>query len=383
MYLCLPSLLIAASASAFQPPDITTRLTESLSTSADFQTEWSATTSPLSIDGEVANPGAWEMRHHVRAVYTDVRLWHQVSAAYRAPDTAPSAFHHISAFTGEFSFYTPIDQSRYTISDIVARPDPHNAGLLFDTIVSRYEPRLGPLLGVAWEVDEAASQPVEGIWELTSKDAPTIRLRIEAELEPEFRIRRVQRTIARTDPTPVTNVQDFVILKWQEFDDGIVLPAEATLTASELGRPGYEDKWISTTTTFVRQSATRIAPGDIDATLFEIDYQPGTVITDERLNLTFVVGESSLMLDGISHQLDKPLMEHPGRELAEHLRRSREQQKDRDEKNDGGDGSIHPVAAHEDASVVSPLVLAGCVGVGVLVLLVAGPRILAVVEKTA
>jgi len=119
------------------------------------------------------------------------------------------------------------------------------------------------------------------------------------------------------DGDPVSRgVETWEIKKWKEFD-GVMLPSEAIREVRRKAFPRDGDG-VYGLVKFRRLSATRVAEPP-DESLFTIEPIMGGAVVDDGMNLAFVVGEPSLLLDGLIYDLEEPLLEHPKDRLGEIL----------------------------------------------------------------
>ena len=114
--------------------------------------------------------------------------------------------------------------------------------------------------------------------------------------------------------------QKYVIDEWREFG-GRAIPENAHIEGWGANNPNptgpapFRSRVLFTRTSFSQYDAV-----EVDPTLFTMPMPFGTKIQDNRLNMSFEIGDAYLYLDGVMYQLDEPLMEHPGEGLGELLR---------------------------------------------------------------
>lgn len=210
-----------------------------------------------------------------------------------------------------------------SISGRATAADNHQFGFLFDLVAERFPAasHLTDFFPTATILQSTIDIDGKVTCSFHPENAPDVIFTIEASTRPVFRLKRILREIRRDGPTPFINRNDFFIDEWMEVD-GLDLPKRATLYCSELGRARYERNWIRTVTRYERLSCNPLTEAPSD-TLFEIQYAPGMGVYDERLNLSFTVGGTSLHLDGVAYVTTSPLLAHPGDQLAEVLRTAR------------------------------------------------------------
>lgn len=308
----------------YPPEKLGHQLQELLSNNAFFETRMMGHTSRLYLDDDPAPPiEKWEIQQSVRSVYWKDRYHQSIASEYR-PSALPSSSTRITkAWNGTYGFQLVDGDAGVSISGRATAPDHHQFGFLFDLVAERFPAaaHLTDFLPTATILQSTIDGDGNVTCSFHPENAPGVTFTIEAMTKPTFRLKRILREIRRDGPTPFINRNDFIIEEWMEVD-GLDLPKRATLYCSELGRARYERNWIRTVTRYERLSCNSLTEAPSD-TLFEIQYAPGMGVYDERLNLSFTVGGTSLHLDGVAYVTTSPLLAHPGDQLAEVLRTAR------------------------------------------------------------
>ncbi|QOJ18025.1 MAG: hypothetical protein HRU76_10695 [Phycisphaeraceae bacterium] len=324
-------------------------------------------TSPLYLDDAPAPPpDTWEIQQTFTSTYWKDRYHQSIASEYR-PTGLPSSTTLITkAWNGTFGFQLVDGDAGVSISGRATAADNHQFGFLFDLVAERFPAasHLTDFFPTATILQSTIDTDGKVTCSFHPENAPDVIFTIEASTRPVFRLKRILREIRRDGPTPFINRNDFFIDEWMEVD-GLDLPKRATLYCSELGRARYERNWIRTVTRYERLSCNSLTEAPSD-TLFEIQYAPGMGVYDERLNLSFTVGGTSLHLDGVAYVTTSPLLAHPGDQLAEVLRTARR---------------IEPVARSPQATITpAPQVNSRAILIAILAALGAGLVLFAVLR---
>jgi len=150
---------------------------------------------------------------------------------------------------------------------------------------------------------------------------------LRIEVEPPHRLLEYTITVRAFDPAAETLgdiivLQRYVVSEWREVEPGLWIPQVAELRGWRPTNP--DPKGPAPLATHVRYERTGFTliqdPSSVDAALFETPLPLGTSVHDQRFNLSFRIGDTSLSLDGVAYELDRPILQHPGDALAELIR---------------------------------------------------------------
>jgi len=255
----------------------------------------------------------------------------QTRATRDAAQPASDGYRAIGVWTGE-AYYSWVDGDDSLSVHALARPGDMLAhGFVFNVMDDRFPCRLHPLARHVEEGTMLGQSIEDGI--LTHRFAlagvpnhqTQYELRVEA--EPPHRLLESTVTVFSLDSRtnrlgPPVVSQSYAVTAWREVRPGRWIPESAEIrgeraTSVDPDIPGP----VSLMTRIDRTSFRLIhEPGSVDPTIFDVPMPIGVDVTDERLDLSFRVGESWVVLDGVLYELDAPILEHPGEDLAELLR---------------------------------------------------------------
>lgn len=274
-----------------------------------------------------------------------------------------------------------------------APPDGFSKGFLFNAMEGRF-PSYKTLAQLVRE-GKALQQSVEdGV--LTYRFAQSEALSssvqhvIRARLEPAFELMSYAIEFARPQAEGSFHQRRYIqttytVLEWQDVGD-FRLPKRAQLDTVSPQNVGTLEgpPWLWRAL-YTRQSFREIAEDHIDPDLFTVPLPIGTSVYDDRIMLSFEIGNTYLSLDGTLYQLDEPIMEHPGDRLGEMIQNATPPRPP------SGASSL-PTSVPGSAAVLEPtrsgflrsrIVLAGLLGVGVAFLTLAFIRARRAYRKAA
>lgn len=321
--LIIPSARICADA-PFPPEELGRLVGDLLDRDASFITQLRSCTSPLYLDDAPIPPAdAWEIQQNISSTYWRDCYHQSIASEYRLTSLPSSSTRITKAWNGSFGFQLVEGDAGVSISGRATAADNHQFGFLFDLVAERFPAatHLTDFFPTATILQSTIDADGTVTCSFRPDGAPDVTFTIEAMTRPTFRLKRILREIRRDGPTPFINRNDFIIEEWMEVD-GLALPKRASLYCSELGRAKYEQNWIRTVTRYERLSCHPLTEAPSDS-LFEIQYAPGMGVYDERLNMSFTVGGTSLHVDGVAYVTTSPLLAHPGDQLADVLRTAR------------------------------------------------------------
>lgn len=258
-----------------------------------------------------------------------------------------------------------------------SRPtDPQSKGFIYNLIEGRY-PSSHPTLAELIRAGQCLQQSVEDRvltyrFARDSAQASRVQYSIRARLEPTFAL--LGYTVELSNSTTVEEFQDHVhfrqvysVLEWQQVGD-LRIPRVAQIDHFGSVKP-LQGKALrlSGRAFYTRQSFQEILDNEIDPELFTVPLSIGTSVYDDRIKLSFEIGNTFLSLDGTLYQLDEPVMEHPGDRLAEMIRNATPQHppSGASSLSTSVPGSATVLEPTRSGLLRSPIVLAGLVGVGV------------------
>ena len=209
-------------------------------------------------------------------------------------------------------------------------PDLNSHGFLFNMIEGRFPAhntlagaiRRGRILECSVDDNKLTCRLAAG-----GNAAQRARYTIHADLEPRFRLNEYTIELYSPGENKLTERQTYRVLSWQEIKGGYQIPAEAVIDgwSSRNPDPAGTSEGISLHVIYKRLNFRLINKNDTDLSLFETPLPPGTRVYDDRLHLSYEIGDDYLFLDGRLYKLEKPLMEPPGDKLGELLRTAKEQ----------------------------------------------------------
>lgn len=266
-----------------------------------------------------------------------------------------------------------------------AQPGPtdmHSQGFKFNLLQGRYPSALGSLSELV-RTGTVLKQTVDDdllILRIAADDASAslVQYTIRAQIKPAFVL--LGYTIELSDSQTVEDFQRYVymsqaytVLEWEQVGD-LRIPKVAVIEsigpADRLERDGRK---LRSRAIYTRQSFREIAENDIDPELFTVPLPMGTGVYDDRIKLSFEIGNTYLSLDGTLFQLNEPVMEHPGDRLAEMIQNATPQHPPSGSSSlsTSVPGSAAVLELTRSGLLRSPIVLAGLVGVGVALLTLA------------
>ena len=266
-----------------------------------------------------------------------------------------------------------------------AQPGPtdmHSQGFKFNLLEGRYPSALGTLADLV-RTGTVVKQTIDDnllIFRFAADDASAsvVQHTIRAQIKPAFVL--VGYTTELSDSPTLEDFQRHVymsqaytVLEWEQVGELRIPRVAAIESIGPADRLEKDGPKLRSRAIYTRQSFREILENEIDPERFTVPLPIGTGVYDDRIKLSFEIGNTYLSLDGTLYQLDEPIMEHPGDRLGEMIRNATPQHPP------SGSSSPAP-SAQATAATMEPtrsgllrsrIVLTGLVGVGVALLTLA------------
>lgn len=265
-----------------------------------------------------------------------------------------------------------------------AQPRPtdlQTKGFIFNLLEGRYPAyqTLADLVRTGTVLNQSVEDGVLS-YRFARHDTPASRVQhvIRAQMEPAFVL--LGYTTELSDSPTLEDFQrhvhlrnTYTVVEWQQVGE-LRIPRIAQIESfgSAKGLQGYSPP-LSSMTFYTRRSFREILENEVDPELFTVPLPIGTAVYDDRIKLSFEIGNTYLSLDGTLYQLDEPIMEHPGDRLAEMIQNATPQHPPSGSSSlsTSGPGSAAVLEPTRSGLLRSRIVLAGLVGVGVALLTLA------------
>ncbi len=202
---------------------------------------------------------------------------------------------------------------------------------------------------------------------------------IHASLKPHFEMTGYTVELADSNANGnfaerVQTRASYQVLEWEEIGN-LRLPKRARLDTLA---PANVEKmegppWIWRAE-YTRKSFQEITADDIKPDLFAVSQPVGTKVYDDRIKLSFEIGDTYLSLDGTLYMLKEPVMEHPGERLAEMIQSATPQRPPSGSSSSTSFGATAVGESTRSSLLGSPIFVACLVGVGVALLTIAVMR---------
>lgn len=208
-----------------------------------------------------------------------------------------------------------------SLHGVVASPDLFGRGFMFNLMEGRFgsPERLQACVRNGRCTEQSITANVL-YYSFEAEGLPSGRQRYElhAELTPKFRVLSFTVEIFRErDAADPTAREVYTVRKWRDAD-GVLIPAEADVLGWQPARPDLQLEVPTASKCVYRRIDFRpLSPALVDESLFQTPMPIGTKVWDERLNLSYNIGEAFLVVDGVSYELREPLMEPPRDRLSE------------------------------------------------------------------
>jgi hypothetical protein len=208
-----------------------------------------------------------------------------------------------------------------TLEGAVAPPDLFGYGHIFNLMESRFGSPSS--LELIVRGGRCTSQSVDDgtlLYQFEAVGLPSgaQRYELRAELSPRFRLLSFMRELYQErDATEPSARETYTVRAWREVD-GLLIPESADVMG---WRPANPIRNLAVPTVSRREyrriDFKRSSPALVDEAIFDVPMPTGTMVRDDRLNMSYNIGQAFLLLDGVSYQLREPLMEPPGDRLTE------------------------------------------------------------------
>ena len=211
-----------------------------------------------------------------------------------------------------------------------ARPtDLQKRGFIFNLIEGRFpsRPTLEDLVRSGSLINQSMADGVLTYrFSVAGTEASRAQYTIRARLVPEFAL--LGFTVDLSDATTPEDLQRhlilrqiYTVLEWKQVD-GLQIPWIAQIESF-----GPDDDQggvhLSSRSIYTRKSFREITADEVDPALFTVPLPIGTNVFDQRYDVSFRIGDRSLVVDGVVYEVDEPILEHPGDRLTEILREAR------------------------------------------------------------
>ncbi len=245
--------------------------------------------------------------------------------------SAPDDYATTSVWNGE-AYFTWVDgENSLTVRSLAGPGDMLGHGFIFNVMDDRFPCRFHALSRHVEDGPTIDQSLHNGVlthrFSLAGVPHQQTQYEIRVEAEPPHRLLESTITLFSLDPSTnrlasPRSIQSYVVTAWREVQPGQWIPESAEIRGERATGVDPHDAGPVSLMTRVDRTSFRLFhdPGEVDPLIFDVPMPVGTGVTDERLNLSFRVGEPWLVLDGILYDLEAPLLEHPGRNLGELLR---------------------------------------------------------------
>lgn len=288
-----------------------------LTVPTDYQTSFTMTTSDLVRRGTgEPTPDQWRQRQSIRSVYSGDRYRHEVLTDVPGQPTIGPA---VTFWDGRALMTKVRRPEGVIIKGVPPAAVFSGPGSAFDLVVGRF-PIEADLFG-AIAKGALISQSRDGS-RLTHRVKAPWSDGVEIEVVIDLDDGRVHEMALDMNAESGRASRNRLIIDSYRDYGGIVLPERAREVGASIGGQEPRDQWFDAVAYYERNEVTVLST-PADEAFFTVDYVPGLNVVDQRLNLSFRVGESQFALDGVLYETSEPLLTHPGLDLTALLERSR------------------------------------------------------------
>ncbi len=267
-------------------------------------------------------PGTWDetpitLREEIRHVFCDRMFYLRHRNLAASGDEA--GYERICVWrNGTWDQRVTTEQHLVTLSDAATPGDLFNQAFIVNLVEGRI-PSWDTLAQLAESGDRINS----------SRTDDTLTYRFAKEGVPDQRVQyEVQLHVASTprlesfsielfdDAAEMITRQSYTVDNWQQYGDAL-LPSHMTIDGwtRNSPNPSIPPPLVSRVEYKRLNFETLTSPCSEMTDLFDTPFPAGTSVHDDRLNLSYEIGQSYLYLDGVRYRLDEALTEPPGDDL--------------------------------------------------------------------